>query len=148
MTDSTERAPEVWTYAGARISSKGKKMFAWQDAKGELLYFVKISASAVGGRFQFDVLRSEDGSFSSVYSGSKTYVEAAEKDDELVAGWQMENRLTEAQLARERAERKAKAEPDSFELAIQPLRELRAKSCRTYADRTAFLAMVMDALGH
>lgn len=61
----------------------------------------------------------------------KTYIEAADKDDERVAGWQMENRLAEAQLARDRTER-------NFELAIQPLRDLRAKSCRTNADHTAF----------
>lgn len=140
------RTPEIWTYAGARVSSKGKKMFGWQDAKGELLYFAKISGMTVGGRYQFDVVRADDGSFKSVFGGTRAYV-GTDEDNELVAGWQVENRLAEAHLARDRAERKARSEPDAFELAIEPLRELRAKSCRTHADRTAFLAMVMDSLG-
>lgn len=147
MTETADnRTPETWIYAGARISNRGKKMFAWQDPTGELLYFTKVSGLTVGGRYQFDVLR-ENGEFKSVFSGTKRYIGTDEDNAELVAGWQTEHRLAEARLARERAERKAASADDAFEQAMWPLRELRSKSCRTRADRTAFLAMVIDALG-
>jgi hypothetical protein len=40
----------------------------------------------------------------------------------------------------------ADQEPDAFEAAIQPLRDLCAKSCRTWAERASFLALVIEAM--
>jgi hypothetical protein len=148
MTDDNRQA-EIWTYGGVRINAKGQRIYAWIDARGETLYFKKFSAGSVGGHYSFDVLRNEDSSFQSVYGGTQKFVSSASlnEDTELVARLQMEHRLANAELSRHQQERKAAAEPDAFEMTIQPLRDLRARSCRTFADRTAFLAMVIDALG-
>ena len=143
-TDS--RQAEVWTYGGVRLTAKKQRIYLWIDAKGEQLYFKKISASTVGGQYGFDVERNADGRFRSVYGATRAYVNAERDNTELVERFQMEHRLAQAELARQQQERKAAAEPDAFDQAIDRLRELRAGSCRTRADRTAFLAMVIDAL--
>lgn len=146
MSEQDTRVAEVWTYAGVRLGSKQKKVHAWQDVKGELLYFGKLTGLAVGGRYEVMVNRAPDGAFETVSIGTKFLGERCE-DDQLVAQWQTEARLADVKLARDRAERKLAADPDAFEVAIQPLRDLRAKSCRTWADRVAFLAMVVEHLG-
>jgi hypothetical protein len=141
-----EKQPEVWTYCGIRVGQKGKKIHAWQDPAGEMLYFGKLSAVGIGGQYEVQVDRAADGSFASVSVGAK-YTGRKHADADLIAQWQTESRLAEASLARDRAERKLRTEPDAFEQALAPLRDLRAASCRTRADRTAFTAMVLDALG-
>jgi hypothetical protein len=147
MTDTADtRVAEVWTYGGVRIGSKRKKVHAWRDAKGEDMYFGKLTGHAIGGRYQVMVQRDPAGAFQSVTIGAR-FLGGRCEDEHLVSQWQTEDRLTEAKLARDRAERKLAAEPDALELAIQPLRDLRARSCRTWADRVAFTAMVLEALG-
>jgi hypothetical protein len=142
----TERVTEVWTYAGIRLGHKTKKVHAWQDASGEVMHFGKLVGHAIGGRYEVNVARAVDGAFESVSIGARFLGERC-KDAELVGQWQTEARLAEVKLARDRAERKLASEPDAFEEAIQPLRDLRARSCRTRADRTAFTAMVLATLG-
>jgi hypothetical protein len=146
MTNDDTRVQELWTYAGVRLGQGGKKLHAWQDASGEEMWFGKLTAHAVGAEYEVLVERDDEGKFRTVSVPAK-FAGSRCDDADLVAKWQTEQRLAEAKLARDRAERKIRTDPDAFELAIQPLRALRAKSCRTRADRVAFTAMVLDSLG-
>jgi hypothetical protein len=146
MTDTDTRVAETWTYCGARLGRGSKRLHEWQDASGELFCFAKLTGHAIGGRYEVMVDRDPDGTFRTVSLGAKFLGQRCE-DEQLVGQWQTEHRLAEAKLARDRAEKKIRNDPDAFELAIQPLRELRARSCRTRADGVAFTAMVLDSLG-
>lgn len=147
MSEQDARVQELWTYAGIRLSQSHKKLHAWQDREGgELLYFGKLTGHAIGGQYEVMVNRAPEGEFQTVSLAPK-FAGSQCDDRALVGQWQTEHRLAEVKLARERAERKIRSEPDSFNLAIEPLRALRAKSCRTWADRVAFLAMVVEHLG-
>lgn len=143
---SDDKVRETWTYCGIRLSQGRKRLHAWQDASGELLYFGKLVGHAIGGRYEVMANRAPDGTFQTV-SLAPRYAGSQCDDSEQVAQWQTESRLAVVKLARDRAERKAKAERDAFEQAVQPLRDLRAKSCRTWAERVAFLSMVVESLG-
>lgn len=126
-----DNQPEVWTYAGIRLGKRNKKLHAWDDSRGgELMYFAKLVGRSVGGQYEVQAARGADGTFQTVSIGSLTYANSQHEDAELVAQWQAESRLADVSLAPDRAERKIRSEPDSFELAIAPLRDLRAKSCR------------------
>jgi hypothetical protein len=143
---SDDRVTETWTYAGIRLGKGNKKVHAWQDATGELMHFGRLTASAIGGRYRVNVERSADGAFQSV-SRSTTFTGDRCDDAAMVGKWQTETRLAEVELTRDRTERKLKAEADAFEVAMAPLRELyKSSSSRTWTSRTAFIAMVIDAL--
>lgn len=143
---SDERVTESWTYAGTRLGKGNKKVHAWQDGTGEQMHFAKLTASAIGGRYEVSVERTADGAFQSV-SRTVTFTGDQCDDRTLVGKWQTESRLAEVELTRDRTERKLKAEADAFEAAMAPLRELyKASSSRTWTSRTAFIAMVIDAL--
>jgi hypothetical protein len=145
MTEDT-RVRETWAYAGIRLDHSGKKHHAWQDRPGnDLMRFAKLVGRTVGAEYDVMVNRDADGKFQTV-SVPALFAGSEHDNRELVEQWQTEHRLAEVKLARDRGERKLQKEPDAFELAIQPLRDLRAKSCRTWADRAAFLALVIEAL--
>jgi hypothetical protein len=145
---SDERVREVWAYAGIRIGRGSKKFHAWLPPESEeLLHFSKLTGRTPGAEYTVMVDRDADGEFQSVALSPVTFTGDEYADRALVEQWQTEHDLAEAKLARDRAERKMKAEPDALELAIQPLRDLRARTCRTRFDRVAFLAMIIESLG-
>jgi hypothetical protein len=41
---------EVWAYAGIWLGQKSKKLHAWRDSTGELMYFAKLVGHRVGGQ--------------------------------------------------------------------------------------------------
>ena len=126
----------------------GKKYHAWLPPEGDdLMYFGKLVGRTVGAEYTVMVDRDAEGKFQTVSVNPVTFANSEYADRALVEQWQGEHALTEAKIARDRAERKMKSEPDALELAIQPLRDLRARTCRTRFDRVAFTAMVLEVLG-
>jgi hypothetical protein len=145
---SDDKVQEIWAYAGIRLDRGGKKHHAWLPPEGgDLMWFGKLTGRAVGAEYTVLVNRDADGKFQTVDISPVEFTGDEYGNRALVEQWQAEHRLAEVKLARDRAERKAKAQPDVLEQAVQPLRDLRAKSCRSWAERVAFLAMVVEALG-
>ena len=148
MSEQDTKIRETWAYAGIRVDPKGRKHHAWQDRPGnDLMWFAKLVGRTVGAEYDVLVNRTPEGEFQTVAISPVTFANSEYSDCALVEQWQTEHRLAEVKLARERAERKIRNQPDAFNLAIEPLRDLRARSCRTWADRVAFLAMVVEHLG-
>ena len=148
MIEQDTKVRETWAYAGIRVDQKGKKHHAWQDRPGnDLMWFGRLVGRTVGAEYDVLVNRGAEGEFQTVAISPVTFANSEYSDRALIEQWQAESKLAEVKLARERAERKIRNQPDAFNLAIEPLRDLRAKSCRTWADRVAFLSMVVEALG-
>jgi hypothetical protein len=143
MTDEKKYVVETWTYMGARRGSKVSKVYVWRDERGEEMVYYKLRASVIGGKYEIEVSRSGDKT--TVSPDSVKYAGVNEEMSAEVAGWRVQNALTDESLSRERLERKDKSANGPFGDALEPLLKLYG-TLRTRHDRIAFQAMVLTAL--
>jgi hypothetical protein len=139
--DETEeiRVEEVWTFAGRRVAH-GKRYYAWHDNSGREMYYAKVKAITIGGRYRLTVAR--HGDTISVY-GKARYT-GDQVDDGARREMEALDIAAEAFLAartRDRNDARRKALDD----ALEPLVEIAAK-LRFGHERDAFLAHVIRRL--
>ncbi len=135
------RAEEVWTYAGRR-DLNGKKYHAWQDRHGHELYYAKVPAITIGGRYTVSVTR----------EGGKVFVHGEPRyiGQQVDEGTRREMEALDiaaaaslAAKARDRNDARRKALDD----ALQPLADIAAK-LKFGHERDAFLAYVIRRISH
>jgi hypothetical protein len=143
IEDRTSDGPteEIWTFAGRR-ELNGKKYHAWQDGHRHELYYAKVPAITIGGRYTVSVTR----------QGERVIVHGKAR----YTGQQVDNHTRRemealdtaamailAAKARDRKDARRKALDD----AIQPLADIAAK-LKLGHERDAFLAYVIRRLTH
>jgi hypothetical protein len=146
MTDQateSEFKPENWTYTGIGLGKGDAKLHGWLGPGGEDMWFSRLKGSVVGGIHAVEVKRDADGKFDSVRIHA-TWTGKRADDEAKLAEWHAANRLAQTQLEMKRALAKAR-QYDEFADVMRPLQELFRKA-RTSAQRSAFIAMVIDHL--
>jgi hypothetical protein len=130
--------PELWTYAGIRVSSDGKRRHAWLDPDDHLLLYADKGEFAIGGIYSVTVTREDNHVIRSWpdYSGNSRPADICE--ELFIADKAAHARLE--LLAIERSEIKR----DQLEDALAPVRRY-VKTLRTTAQRDAFVTAVLNA---
>jgi hypothetical protein len=139
--ESSDRADEVWTYAGRR-EYKGRRFYVWRDPHGHERYYPKLPAATIGGQYTITVSR--HAKKVTVY-GKARYTGDRIDDDQICRDMEALDIAAAATLAaqaRDRSDARRKALDD----AIEPLAAI-ARKLSFGHERDAFLAYVIRRIG-
>lgn len=144
MTDDSF-TPETWIYAGRRLSGS-KLVYAWQDAGGTVRYFSKEKHRVIGGAYELEVHRLEDGKVSVGFGGAR-YLEQPAGLEERQA-WELEDRASYRRDQDRIAEQRLKRQSDLGSMTLDEARELvhRATPNQSWAMADAIKHYVMGGL--
>lgn len=132
---------EIWTFAGERVGSDGKRrVHVWVDEAGKELFFKAGTAYTIGGRYEVHVDRKDDGGVSLYNNPSPRYVERSERAE--VSVWQAADLAAKTRQAARRREARDARENTRLDNAIETLKTIAAGQ-RTAADRAAFVAHII-----
>ena len=141
-----ESAVEVWTFAGERVGSDGKKrVHVWLDETGRDLWFAAKTGLVIGGRYRVRVKRSGEDSVSLYGSPAPEYVERVDSENEQLAVWQAADIAAKTRQAARRREARDAAEATNLDNAIATIRRI-ANRQRTAADRAALVGHVITQI--
>jgi hypothetical protein len=134
----TAKTTETWLYAGQRLYKTSRIVHAWVDGEGVERYYTKLKALNVGGAYEIDVTRQEDGAVSVV--PDVRFVDAQTATDEQLVKRRAEDAATRGVLDSKRAEKRA-TEDNEMDAALEVLRRHHA-AIGPYGHRWAFAQWV------
>lgn len=141
MSNEPTREPITMTYAGRRLG-KGNKLVQAVEFEGRSLTYGKLPHGVVGGLYNVEATRSDDGGLT-IYVGTWQYTGEKRRDAQ-VAAWEALDRDAYATTRRLSAERKAQRSSE-LDLALEHLTAIVQKAA-TRHEADAIIRVVTDRL--
>jgi hypothetical protein len=116
-------ATERWTYLGRVELKTGKVGHRWRDEGGVELAFAVLRGMTIGGLYELEVTRGDDGAFESV-KAAPLYIGRADLDADAVARLRAEDQATMTHVEARRAH--ARDARENVDIGDMTLRQVRA----------------------
>jgi len=140
-----DRPTEVWTFAGERVGSDGKKrVHVWIDESGRDLWFAAKSGRTIGGRYRVTIKRTPPDGVSLFETPAPEYLDR-DLTHEQLSVWQAADTAAKVRQAGRRREARDAAAETRLDEALALIKRVAMKQ-RTSADRAAFIGHVIEQI--